>query len=133
MPYPRVLRLGGSLVAREDVVCKEDADDDAQNGVTVEVGLGVRALEAELLEHVLVPVEPEEGHLLDALERLLELDDVPRAREAGGHLSVDDVDIRLPEGLARVDLVCVSRFSEAINAQRMRRLVGTRLDAKTSV
>ena len=41
------------------------------------------------LESVLVAVEPEERSLLDALERLLELDDVAWAGEAGRHLGVD--------------------------------------------
>lgn len=37
----------------------------------VEIGLGVRALEAELLKRVLVAIKPEKRPLLDALERLL--------------------------------------------------------------
>ena len=51
-------------------------------------------------------VQPEERPLLDALERLLELDDVAWAEEAALHLGVDvGVNVQLREGLVRVDLV----------------------------
>ena len=71
-----------------------------QLDVDVEVGLRVRALEAELLEGALVQLGPEVRPLLNALEHFLELDDEARAPEAGRHLAEDlRVDVRLRERL----------------------------------
>ncbi len=122
------LRSDGDVVPGKDVVHK-DTDDDAEGSVAVEVGLGVRALEAELLESILVAVEPEERSLLDALERLLELDDVAWAGEAGRHLGVN---VRLREDRVRVDLVGLEVLGSNQRAENAK-AVDARVDAKTSV